>query len=204
MSLKDDVVNLLRSREAQSINFRFGTISIYGSGYGTIASAIETRHIMLENMVSRVSGALLCEYCHSVGVNCVNRLLVDEALDFNAPVEAQLVIHEATHAVMDYQRTRLNLLESEATAYIAGAFYCVLKGVSQDDVARSFNGLSPSVRDEEMIMVYSIAYGLAHSIARTRGGYAVARNNVDMLKQTIARTQLYRRRTSETVGYDGI
>jgi hypothetical protein len=159
---------------------------------------------MLENMVSRVSGALLCEYCHSVGANRVNRLLVDEALDFNAPVEAQLVIHEATHAVMDYQRTRLNLLESEATAYIAGAFYCVLKGVSQDDVARSFNGLSPSVRDEEMIMVYSIAYGLAHSIARTRGGYAVARNNVDMLKQTIARTQLYRRRTSETVGYDGI
>lgn len=55
-----------------------------------------------------------------------------------------------------------------------------------------------------MIMVYNIAYGLAQNIARTRGGYAVARNNVDMLKQTIARTRLYRRRASETVAYDGI
>jgi len=204
MSLQDDVVTLLRSREAQRINFRFGPVPVYGAGYATIASAIGNGRIMLAGMESRIQGALLCEYRESEGENHVNRLLVDVDLDFSAPFEAQLVIHEATHALMDYQATPLNLLDSEAAAYIAGTFYCFLKGVSFADVMRSFNGLSPSQRDDEMITVYSLAYGIAQSIATTRGGYAVAPANVDGLKQTIGRTRLYRRRASETVAYDGI
>jgi hypothetical protein len=204
MSLQSDTVELLTSLEVQRINFRSGSVRVYGSGFGTVASAVENGRIMIAGMESRVEGGLLCEYQHSVGPNGVNRLLVDVALNFNAAFEAQLVIHEATHALMDYHARSLDLLDSEAAGYIAGLFYCVVKNVSFDDVIRSFNSLSPRDRDEEMVGVYTLAYGIAQSIFSTRGGYSVAARNVDDLKQTIARTRLYRRRTTETVVYDGL
>jgi hypothetical protein len=204
MSLQDDIVGLLRSREAQRINFRFDSVRVYGSGYDAVARAIENGRIMIAGMVSRVPGVLLCQYSHSVGPNHVNRLLIDTGLDFNAAFEAQLVIHEATHALMDYHATPLSLLDSEATAYIAGAFYCVVKNVTFDDVIRSFNSLSPRDRDQEMVDVYTLAYGIAQGIATTRGGYTVAARNVADLKQLIAHTRGYRRRATETVAYDGL
>ena len=204
MSLHEDTIALLRSREVQRINFRFDSIRVYGSGFDAVARAIEHGRIQIAGMVSRVPGALLCQYAHSVGPNRVNRLLIDTALDFNAAFEAQLVVHEATHALMDYHATPLGLLDSEATAYVAGAFYCVVKNVSLDDVMRSFNSLRPADRDREMETVYMLAYGIAREIATTRGGYAVAAANVASLKQTIAQTRGYRRRATETVDYDGL
>jgi len=125
---KNAVIQTLRDRRMRSINFQYGPSRVYQTGYQDVAKLVEDGHIRFE--ISRNGNA-------SYGVDSdpgqvhtwsVSNNTVEQDSSGNLRLKRPLsneelgtIVHEATHALQDYQRHQRNLSPqmAEGSAYIA-------------------------------------------------------------------------------------
>ncbi len=132
MGLRERVMRILRSGDAQRVNFTFngsaGTpISVDGSSFRRVAQAIE------ENTISVQSGGVgdgWAKYsARAEGTSAANTLYIGanntSSRDFDG-----LIVHEAVHASFDLTSTTIPWIDNEIAAYIAQGYYLRNSGYS--------------------------------------------------------------------------
>ena len=102
MSLRTDIIALMRSPACQAMNLTIDRTRIAGSDFRQIATCIESRSIQVVR--SAVAGS---RAAYNRRYNC---LLVGPA------PSANLVVHEAVHAINDWYRRSLVDVEDEVLA----------------------------------------------------------------------------------------
>ncbi len=113
MSLRTDVMTVLRSPNCGRINFQIGSIRVYGGGYRTIATCIENRQIQVVRALAVPST-----------VAAYNRRY--DLLILGTTPSPNLVVHECTHALNDWHRRNILAVEDEVSAYIAQMMFLFL------------------------------------------------------------------------------
>ncbi len=113
MSLRTDIMQVLRSPNCRHVNFAFGSLRVSGSGYGTVADRIANRQIQV--VQSSTMPSTLAAYnrrfnCFVVG----------------AAPSRSLIVHEATHAMSDLRRARISDVDDECCAYTAEMVFALL------------------------------------------------------------------------------
>lgn len=153
MAIRDEVVRVLRSPEAASINFVINGRLINGGGLARVANALEGvitpagRQYGLQIIVNpgvrtnstirtTLSGAVIApgidaEYCSDVNAFSFS----DNRLN-GVPLEA-LAVHEAVHAALDMDRVSMWAIDDEAAAYIAQCVYLGNKGITSSGAGAS-------------------------------------------------------------------
>jgi hypothetical protein len=106
MSLRTDIIDIMKSPHCRRINFQTETIRISGVDYSTIARCIENRHIQVVQ-----SGSL--PSTKAVYKRTFNCFIVGSSPSRN------LVVHEGTHAINDWHKRNILDVEDEVSAYIA-------------------------------------------------------------------------------------
>ena len=104
----------LLSGTIEKVNFKFGSYEIRASMYTEVAKRIS-------------SGKLEVFYDGNKGEEAEydptdNRMILGFT-DVKPVAKASLLVHEATHAICDYQKRSINRVTSEALAYIAQALF---------------------------------------------------------------------------------
>jgi hypothetical protein len=130
MSLKDQVLKILKSNETRRINFSFtgddGTTSI-AVDYRTfqrVVAAIEDGSITFGDATTLPSGSDGGYFGGS------NTFTINESLSYSRLFNA-LVVHESVHAYFDLTRIRLLGIDSEAAGYIAQGYYLKNSGYTR-------------------------------------------------------------------------
>lgn len=152
MTLKQFVIDILRHDNTNRINFRYGPILVYPEGYKRdVAQLVEDGHILfditrgahytvdarpgqphhmalpMEN-IEQTSGS---QQYHNAGMLSVKANLGaswESRVSQGAAGFRGTIIHEATHALQDYQRTQTNSQTAEGAAYLAGWMASLLWG----------------------------------------------------------------------------
>lgn len=125
-SLSADVSNFLLSTETSisfainNINFTLDSIRIDPEGYREMGYKVRSRGITVEPARSRSSSSALS----AVYTPGLDKLTVPPTINLaNSVTDQAMIIHEMTHALIDYHRVRtLNMID-EALAYIAESIY---------------------------------------------------------------------------------
>lgn len=128
-TLKDFAIDTLMHSNMRKVNFQYGGLRVYPSGFATIASAIRNGHIRLIG-ANLSSGA---DYDPSTRPGRQHTIRVDTSfvtpggssslLSLSAKSERLLrmaIVHECTHALQDYQRVTATPELAEGAAYVAG------------------------------------------------------------------------------------
>ena len=193
MSLSERIASFLESDAVGQIHFRASGTAVYGSGYGIIARAIRNRHIQCQENV-RFDRAMAC-YRHSVGPNQVN--VLDVSTDA-APVEGVeacgLIVHECTHALQDYHRRSLTVIDAECAAYIAQAMYWHI----------ATRGVFPGQAGSQHVGLSVVAWNIAHRILTTPQAYDATPEEIQTLKTQILTIDVYKTRQDDIQAFDGL
>lgn len=144
MTARQFVIETLRHDNINRINFRYGPVSVYPVGYSRdVAKLVEDGHILFDAVPGahytvdtrpgeRHRMALPAEH---VERGAADRSRGPDALDVKAEL-GQLggarfrgtIVHEATHALQDYQRNQTDARTAEGAAYLAGWMASLLWG----------------------------------------------------------------------------
>lgn len=133
-TMVEKIVAILNEPATARINFRYDGVPVYGSGYATIATAIENDHVH----VRLLRGQRAARAMRALGVAAYNKtsdtFFVSGAdfLDTTTTPKKALVVHEMTHALLDYHRSTMSQGKSEAAAYIAQMMYLFNSGINTD------------------------------------------------------------------------
>jgi hypothetical protein len=201
MAIAEKVAAILREPATVRINFRYAGVRIYGSGYAAVAQAIEREHIAVRLPGSAVAQRLMRSSGVASYSSSENTLYVPSAnfLEGNVIHDKALVVHEMTHALMDYHRHNMAVRQSEAVAYLAQMMYVFNHGITSTERLLDFSeGTGGNESD-----IFIAAWNIAHSILTTRGGYDVAGDSGAGLEAALARHPLYRRRADNETDYAG-
>jgi hypothetical protein len=114
VSLRTDIIGILKAPQCQRINFQIGTVRIAGLDYGTIAQCIENGHIQVVQSAKAPS----TKAAYNRTFNC---FIVGSSPSRN------LVVHEGTHAVNDWHKRNLQDVEDEVCAYIAQMMFLFIE-----------------------------------------------------------------------------
>lgn len=125
-SLSAAVSNFLLSTDTSisfainNIDFTLDGIRIDPEGYREMGHKVRSRGITIEPARSRSSSSALS----AVYTPGLDKLTVSPNIDLtNSVIDQAMIIHEMTHALVDYHRVRtLNMID-EALAYIAESIY---------------------------------------------------------------------------------
>lgn len=135
-ALRDRIARILTTDPCQRIDFNIPGYRLRPGGFFVIGTSLafsdaahhppghrgRPMHVRVEHMPPHV-GAMYYARSNSIVVPRANYGLQD--------FEREAIVHEATHAIFDFQRVRLPAWEEEATAYIADAVYRRLCGNTQ-------------------------------------------------------------------------
>ena len=158
MSVQERIIAVLREPNTSRINFRHAGVPVYGSGFQTMATAIErgTIQVRLPDMNNQRLAAALHEtggamYSHSTNTLTVaSPTFLSDGLAHNKA----LVVHEMTHALTDYHGEQLSTLVSETCAYIAQMMYVRVNDLDID-------GFLNPVHDFRLKNIFQIAWAIA-------------------------------------------
>ncbi len=133
--LRQRFANLLMSGEVARINFRYGHFHLRPGGYVVIAMSLATRDIHHPGQVDQrrpmdVQVETIPPQADALYRSRTNTIAVPTIDYGQTPAHRAAVVHEATHAIFDYNRVRLTAFEEEACAYIADAMYRQMIGAS--------------------------------------------------------------------------
>jgi len=137
MTVKEFVISILTHSNIQRVNFRYDTIRIYPDGYSRdVKKLVEDGHILFDTTegahytVDARPGephrmALPAEHIDvpvsSPAARDAGRLNVRENLGQLGGARFRMtIVHEATHALQDYQRHQSDPQTAEGAAYLAG------------------------------------------------------------------------------------
>jgi hypothetical protein len=114
MSVRTDIMNVLRSPNCRRISFNLGQIRIFGSDYATIAQCIMNGHIQVvqSNAIPSTKAAYDRAY---------NYFAVGSSPSRN------LIVHESTHALNDWHKRSLSDVDDECCAYIAQMMFLFIE-----------------------------------------------------------------------------
>jgi hypothetical protein len=202
MTLEADVVRVLNDPALLAINFRAGATRVYGSGYRRIATAIEHGHIHVEPDDGPRGRA---HYAYTdEGRWQADHLYLPPHYDFVSPTSLALIVHEATHALQDYHRVAMGVIESECAAYVAQAFYFLVHGTTWADAAQSGRAaLGMPAENPDVDPIIAAAHRAASRIKSTASAYEVEPSEMDDLSAAIARNSIYAHRELHTAGFNG-
>ncbi len=124
------VIAALHRPELAHIRFRCGATWVDGDAFATVACAIRRGHIHVSDQAPRVGNA-----CYSAVTSERTGLAADTfylgaGFDFGDLVKLALLLHEATHAIQDYQRAETDVGGSEAAAYTTTAYFFLVNGTT--------------------------------------------------------------------------
>ena len=114
MSLRTDVIGILKSPNCRRINFAMGAIRISGTDYDTVAKCNENRHIQV--VQSRKMPAHFALYYRKY-----------KCFVMGGTLSRPLVVHEGTHAVNDWYKRKISDVEDEASAYVAQMVFMLVE-----------------------------------------------------------------------------
>jgi hypothetical protein len=117
--LARQIAALLRKPEVRAINFRLGPVTVRGGDYEHVARGIETGRILVVVNARQLAKAKAgARYNH-----LVNAIVTPFAWLKRAFTEEMYVVHECTHALVDWHRMGITTLDSESAAFVAGMWY---------------------------------------------------------------------------------
>jgi hypothetical protein len=126
------MADTLLSSACQRIRFDFAGVAVRPGGYTVIAFSLigprPNRRLAanrrpMDVRVESLSAGTEAAY------RALNNEIVVPSVTFGATLqEERSIVHEATHAVFDFQRTRITALDEEAAAFLAGAIFWRLSG----------------------------------------------------------------------------
>lgn len=135
MGVKEQMIGILRSGEANRIRFSFrgttgATISVDQTSFERVATAIHN------NTISIVEGRFTSDIAmYSARADIRNNAAANTFYLGRNPRYSRLfnalVIHESVHASFDLTRSHLPWVDNEAAAYIAQAYYARNSGLNR-------------------------------------------------------------------------
>lgn len=166
MSLRDDILRILRSGEVRRINFSFTAtdgqvISIGNHVFTAVIESIESGRIHIDwdrgqwtaNRRSPSDGRYNSPH---------NYLLIRPGAPLRSRVFEALVVHECVHAFFDLRRRKLPNVDSEAAGYIAQGCYLRTSGFDRNRLSQT--------TDNEVLTAMLVADGIAvqHTVPAAR------------------------------------
>lgn len=126
MALKDDIVNVLKTDTAiNKINFKFDKFMVYPQAYAVDVAGLISRGTINLKVTTAVTDGAAASYFMAY-----NELWVKPSFKVSNADDCSILIHEATHAHMDYKKVgQMKVDWSEAIAYLAEAFYREARGL---------------------------------------------------------------------------
>jgi hypothetical protein len=193
MIVKQFVIETLRDSKIRRINFRYGPIRVYPEGYQRdIAEAVEHEHIGFLAAAGNpyYTAERLRGQQHIMALPAEHIELNSNTPNGNAgilSVKANLgqlggaglrgtIVHEATHALQDYQRNQTDAKTAEGAAYLAGWMASLLWGYPRLMLP---GGGVPSTAQ-------AYARWLAGLRLDGRIGYEIPKSHVDALNGLVA------------------
>lgn len=124
------VARVLLDRNTRGINFTLGKVSISGDDYETIAILISMGMVSVAfGQINDLKGSGGVAYYTGAGAYSNVLYLPRSYQAANLSLDARsVIIHEATHAILDYKRRALRRLDSEMLAYFAQFWYAMANG----------------------------------------------------------------------------
>jgi hypothetical protein len=126
MGLREQLIRVLRSSDAQRIRFTFRgstqiDISVDGSSFRRVAQAVEENRIGVQSS-STVPRGWAKYSARAERGDAANTFYIGQG-DHSSRDFDGLLIHESVHASFDLTRTTIPWLDNEVTAYIAQGYY---------------------------------------------------------------------------------
>jgi hypothetical protein len=134
MSVKDQMISILRSGETQRISFSFtgttgATISVNGRTLSQVADALANESTSIVENAFTTDIAMYSSRADNG--RAANTFYLGRnprwSRNFNG-----LIVHESLHAYFDLRRTTIPWIDNEAAAYIAQGYYLRNSGYSRD------------------------------------------------------------------------
>ena len=201
MFTQEKAIRILNDPATAQINFRYQGVSIYGSGYRTLAEVVANQHITfrLEQNQQRARAIYLFQAAiYNYDHNTIT--IPHQSFPGEGVLDKSLIVHEMTHALCDWQRVRIRKDYDEVLAYTAQTMYLFRKGIdTMDKLVR----LLPTDVDIKFLHVFTSAWNIASTIATTSGGYLVPEEEGRNLAEAITALPLYSNAASEFSEYDG-
>jgi len=114
MSIRTDIIDVLRSPNCRRINFTLGTVRVSGAEYATIAQCVVNGHIQV--VQSSVIASTMAAYYRKYNYFAVG----------SSP-SRNLIVHEATHALNDWHKRTITDVDDEACAYVAQMVFTLIE-----------------------------------------------------------------------------
>ncbi|MFO0619414.1 MAG: hypothetical protein U0414_42890 [Polyangiaceae bacterium] len=197
------LVEELRRDSLMGIRFRAGRTWVGGEAYGTIACAIERGHIHV-----RCEGSSVGDACYSFTETetlDANTLYLPIGVDFDDLFRMGLVLHECTHAIQDYQRQTLGVIEAECAAYVAQASFFLVHGTTWEAVtreARLARHRSPTNPPMDRLITRSTT--IATRVMHHRSEATLTESEMASLGEAISALPTYSDRVTESSTFDGL
>jgi hypothetical protein len=115
-TLEDSVLHILQSPEVSRINFRMLGVEISGRAYKEIAEKVLEGHFTVEIDNAIVSGAGAQYSPHE-------NVFRFGGHRFGYREWNSTVVHEATHAIIDFRKIRISKIDDEVVAHVAHTLY---------------------------------------------------------------------------------
>ena len=170
------VLDVLFSRHTQEINFDFGCYSIRPAMFRDVADCIGRGTLQVLYDSSLKGEAYYDSQANTLALGFTST---------NQVTKLALIVHECLHAALDYRMWSVNVLTSEALAYIAQAMYIYKAGVGE------FTG---GVKEKA-------AANLANQLIN---GYKIEIDDVYKLKVGIMCERKYWGASAKQANFDGI
>lgn len=204
-SLSEQVAGVLEDDVAQRIRFRCGRTQVYGRGYLAVARALRrpvgSQHRIQCEFNTNLEAVGCGNYDESVGPNRVNVM----KLPFRNIEDVRhkaVAVHEATHALQDYHRLPMALLDAECAAYVAQMLYVKITDPAVFPYAN--DALGTAALSPNALMLFSTAYQIASRLHAESGSRDVAPREIEALKDDLLRIRFYRVNGTNRVRFDGI
>lgn len=126
MAIRDDIIALLKTDTAiNKVNFDFGGFLVYPQAYAVdVAGLVTSNRIGIRVTTAMNAGAGASYYPD------YNEFWVPPTFTTTSDRDCSLLVHEATHAHMDYKKVgTVDIGWSEAIAYLAEAVYREARGL---------------------------------------------------------------------------
>ena len=197
MSLKNEVVALLRNNVVAKIYFRYDSSLVSGSSFKRLASDILAGKIdVVTDDLSEGAGA---EYhYHSTHDHPDSIVLPKSWAHINTTWRKMSVIHEATHALQDKAAKTMNDVASESPAFVAEAVYTKLAGRKHS----VFDPIKKAPRYNATRVIYRRAWLAAEELMGPPKRTRVPGWRVKHINNAVHAHSLYDRKDS--IEYDGI
>lgn len=186
MSLRQDLIHVLKDEHTRRIAFGFGPVSLNAAGYLEVATALKAESIGVAQSSHMPSDGGRYYYKPR------NRFVMGFGGTGADVSRKALVVHESSHASFDLRSATMKVKESEAGAYIAQALYFYYAwGFAEDDTLEDPTFSTP---------ILTAAWRIAKTVA---GGGSVSDSALATLYHAIGADPQYAGRLDNDEDFNG-